>query len=285
MWGANGMTITGAARLAGVMGWPVSHSLSPELHNFWLREYNIDGVYIPLAVTPEAFECSLVALSQLGFAGVNVTVPHKEAAYSAVEETDRLADRIGAVNTIVFNKNGQIRGTNTDGFGFVESLRNKVPEWSESAGPAVVLGAGGAARAIVAALQDEGMSEIRIVNRTVARGEQLATEFGSPLITVAWRERADALDGAALVVNTTTLGMIGKPPLELALDYLPLDAVVNDIVYAPQMTTLLTKAMARGNPVVGGLEMLLHQARPGFALWFGTEPEVTDRLRAAVKSG
>ena len=279
------MTITGAARLAGVMGWPVSHSLSPALHNFWLRKYDIDGVYIPLAVTPESFVGSLVALSQLGFAGVNVTVPHKEAAYSAVDERDRLAERIGAVNTIAFNKDGRIRGTNTDGFGFVEGLRSKAPEWQGSAGPAVVLGAGGAARAIVAALQDEGVSEIRIVNRTAARGKQLVTEFGSPLISVAWRERADALDGAALVVNTTTLGMIGKPPLDLALDYLPLGAVVNDIVYAPLMTTLLKMAMARGNPVVDGLEMLLHQARPGFSLWFGTEPEVTDRLRVAVKSG
>ena len=279
------MTITGAARLAGVMGWPVSHSLSPVLHNFWLREYNIDGAYIPLAVTPETFERSLVALSLLGFAGVNVTVPHKETAYSAVDETDRLAKRIGAVNTIAFDKDGQTWGTNTDGFGFVECLRSKMPEWLGSAGPSVVLGAGGAARAIVAALQDEGVSEIRIVNRTAARGERLAMEFGSPLISVAWRERADALDGAALVVNTTTLGMVGKPPLDLALDYLPLGAVVNDIVYAPLMTPLLTMAVARGNIVVDGLEMLLHQARPGFALWFGTEPEVTDRLRAAVKSG
>ena len=285
MWGASGMNITGAARLAGVMGWPVSHSLSPALHNYWLRDYDIDGVYIPLAVAPEAFECSLAALALLGFAGVNVTVPHKEAAYSVVDERDRQAERIGAVNTIVFDEDGQVRGANTDGFGFVESLRSKAPEWSGSAGPAVVLGAGGAARAIVAALQDEGVSEIRIVNRTAARGKQLATEFGSPLLSVAWRERAEALDGAALVVNTTTLGMVGKPPLDLALDYLPLGAVVNDIVYAPLMTPLLATAMARGNPAVDGLEMLLHQARPGFKLWFGSEPKVTNRLRAAMKSG
>ncbi len=277
------MTITGAARLAGVMGWPVSHSRSPVLHNFWLREYGIDGVYMPLAVAPEAFERALGALALLGFAGVNVTVPHKEAAFAAVDEMDRLAKRIGAVNTIVFDDDGGARGTNTDAFGFVESLRTRVPGWSGAAGPAVVLGAGGAARAIAAALQDDGAPEIRIVNRTAARGERLAEEFGSPLTSIAWRERAAALDGAALVVNTTTLGMAGKPPLDLALDHLPRDAVVNDIVYAPLMTPLLTAAAGRGNPVVDGLEMLLHQARPGFTQWFGAEPEVTDRLRAAVK--
>ena len=279
------MTITGAARLAGVMGWPVSHSRSPVLHNFWLREYGIDGVYMPLAVAPEAFEQALGALALLGFAGVNVTVPHKEAAFAAVDETDRLAERIGAVNTIVFDNDGRACGTNTDAFGFVEGLRNRVPGWSGAAGPAVVLGAGGAARAIVAALQDDGAPEIRIVNRTAARGERLAEEFGSPLTSVAWRERASALDGAALVVNTTTLGMAGNPPLDLALEHLPRDAVVNDIVYAPLMTPLLTAAAGRGNPVVDGMEMLLHQARPGFRHWFGVDPKVTDDLRTHVLEG
>jgi len=223
-------------------------------------------------------------LALLGFAGVNVTVPHKEAAYAAVDERDRLAERIGAVNTIVFNDDGRSHGSNTDAFGFVESLRTRVPGWFGAAGPAVVLGAGGAARAIVAALQDNGAPEIRIVNRTEERARGLVEEFGSPLSSIAWDERSAALDGAALVVNTTTLGMVGKPPLDLALDCLPRDAVVNDIVYAPMMTPLLTAAGARGNPVVDGLGMLLHQARPGFALWFGVEPEVTDRLRAAVMS-
>jgi shikimate dehydrogenase len=279
------MTITGAARLAGVMGWPVSHSRSPALHNFWLAEHGIDGVYVPLAVAPEEFERALRALPLLGFAGVNVTLPHKEAAFAAVDETNRLARRIGAVNTIVFDDDGAAHGSNTDAFGFIESLRAKSPGWSGAAGPAVVLGAGGAARAIVAALQDEAAPEIRIVNRTAKRAELLAEEFGSPSIAVAWRERHAALDGAALVVNTTTLGMAGNPPLELALDRLAPDAVVNDIVYVPPMTPLLAAAAARGNPAVGGLEMLLHQARPGFALWFGVEPEVTDRLRAAVGGG
>ncbi len=277
------MTITGAARLAGVMGWPVSHSRSPVLHNFWLREYAIDGVYMPLAVAPGSFERVLGALPLMGFAGVNVTVPHKEAAFATVDDTDRLAQRIGAVNTIVFDDDGRAHGSNTDAFGFIESLRTKVPGWSGAAGPAVVLGAGGAARAIVAALQDDGAPEIRIVNRTRDRARRLVEEFGSPLTDVAWQARADALDGAALVVNTTTLGMAGNPPLDLSLDSLPRDAVVNDIVYVPLETPLLTAATARGNPAVDGLEMLLHQARPGFARWFGTEPEVTDRLRATVR--
>ncbi len=277
------MNITGAARLAGVMGWPVSHSRSPALHNFWLAEHGIDGVYMPLAVAPEEFERALRALPLLGFAGVNVTVPQNEAAFAAVDETDRLARRIGAVNTIVFDDDGRARGGNTDAFGFVESLRARAPGWSGAAGPAVVLGAGGAARAIAVALQDQGAPEIRLVNRTAARAARLVEQLGSPLTAVAWRERDAALDGAALVVNTTTLGMAGNPPLDLSLDSLPTDAVVNDIVTKPLMTPLLAAAAGRGNPVVDGLEMLLHQARPGFALWYGAEPRVTDRLRAAVR--
>ncbi len=276
------MTITGAARLAGVMGWPVAHSRSPVLHNFWLHEHGIDGVYVPLAVAPEAFDAALRALPGLGFAGVNVTVPHKQAAFAAVDQADRLARRIGAVNTIVFDGDGRALGSNTDAFGFIESLRAKAPGWTGAAGPAVVLGAGGAARAIAVALQDAGVAEIRIVNRTAERAARLVEELGAPLAAVAWAARAEALDGAALVVNTTTLGMAGQPALDLALDALVLDAVVNDIVYAPLMTPLLAAAAARGNVIVDGLEMLLHQARPGFALWFGTEPEVTDRLRAVV---
>jgi shikimate dehydrogenase len=277
------MTITGAARLAGLMGWPVSHSRSPVLHNFWLRAYDIDGAYVPLAVAPEAFERALRALPLLGFAGVNVTVPHKEAAFAAVDETDDLARRIGAVNTIVFDDDGRAHGANSDAFGFIESLRTRAPGWSGPAGPAVVLGAGGAARAIVVALQDAGAPEIRLVNRTAERAARLVEEFGAPLTGVAWNERDAALDGAALLVNTTTLGMTGNPALDLSLDALPRDAVVNDIVYVPLETPLLRAAVARGNPVVDGLEMLLHQARPGFARWFGVEPEVTDRLRAAVR--
>lgn len=278
------MMVTGNAILAGVMGWPVTHSRSPILHNHWLETYGIDGVYVPLGVAPAQFETALRALPSLGFAGVNVTVPHKEAAFAVVDEADSLARRIGAVNTVVIGADGRLAGSNTDGFGFLESLAAAAPAWSGAAGPAVVVGAGGASRAIIVALQDSGAPEIRVVNRTAERAERLVTEFGPPLTAVPWDQRAAALDGAALLVNTTSLGMAGQEALDLGLDALPDAAVVNDIVYVPLETPLLTAAAARGNPTVGGLEMLLHQARPGFAAWFGREPEVTDALREAVRA-
>lgn len=279
------MIITGRARLAGVMGWPVAHSRSPRLHNYWLDSYGIDGAYVPLPVAPEKFEQALRALPDLGFAGINVTVPHKEAAFKNVDECDRIAHRIGAVNTIIVTGNGTLNGSNTDAYGFAESLRARAPGWRGDAGPAVVLGAGGASRAIIAALQDAGAPEIRILNRTQERAEKVASEFGPPVVPVSWTGRAKALAGAALLVNTTTLGMSGQPPLDLALDDLPADAVVNDIVYHPLTTPLLSAAAARGNPTVDGLEMLLHQARPGFAAWFGRAPEVTSALRVFVGEG
>lgn len=279
------MIITGRARLAGVMGWPVAHSRSPRLHNYWLDSYGIDGAYVPLAVAPETFERALRALPDLGFAGANVTVPHKEAAFKSVDECDPIARRVGAVNTIIVTGDGTLTGSNTDAYGFSESLRTRAPGWRGDAGPAVVLGAGGASRAIIAALQDAGAPEIRLVNRTQERAEKVAAEFGPPVTPVAWMERAEALAGAALLVNTTTLGMDGQPPLELALDDLPAGAVVNDIVYDPLTTPLLAAAAARGNTTVDGLEMLLHQARPGFEAWFGRPPKVTDALRAFVGEG
>ena len=273
------MTITGKARLAGVMGWPVSHSRSPLLHNHWLDEYGIDGAYVPLAVAPDRFESALRALGQLGFAGANVTVPHKEAALRSVDEASPAARRIGAVNTIVIGADGRVAGDNSDGFGFLNAIGQAAPFWRPGLGPAVVVGAGGAARAILAALQDTGAPEIRLVNRSPARAEALAGEFGAPIRAVRWDERRAVLDGAALLVNATTLGMTGHPPLDLPLDALPPDAVVNDVVYAPLRTPLLEAAAARGNPAVDGLGMLLHQARPGFAAWFGREPEVTAAAR------
>ena len=276
------MKITGKARKAGVMGWPVGHSRSPLLHNFWLDRYGIDGVYMPIGVEPGEFEAALNSLPRLGFAGVNVTVPHKEAAFRAVDRTDDVARRIGAVNTIVIGDG--LTGSNTDAFGFTESLRACAPEWRADGGPVVVLGAGGAARAILVALQDLGVGEIRLANRTDGRARAVADELGPPLGVVAWDEREAALAGASLLVNTTTLGMEGNPPLPMGLDDLPGDAVVADIVYAPLETPLLTAAGARGNAAIGGLEMLLHQARPGFAAWFGREPEVTDELRAIVRA-
>ncbi len=273
--------ISGAARLAGVMGWPVAHSRSPLLHGFWLDQYRIDGAYVPMAVRPEDLATALHALPRLGFAGCNLTLPHKEQALDLVDRLDPIARRIGAVNTIVVI-DGKLEGRNTDAFGFIENLRTALPGWNAAAGPAVVLGAGGAARAVLVGLLDQGAPEIRLVNRGRERAESLARSLGGAIRVVDWRERADALDGAALLVNTTSLGMSGQPPLELALDALPGTALVHDIVYAPLETPLLAAARRRGNAAVDGLGMLLHQARPGFLAWFGTMPEVSPALRAAV---
>jgi shikimate dehydrogenase len=274
------MIISGEARIAGVVGWPVGHSKSPRLHNFWLERYAIDGAYVPLAVAPDDFEAALRGLKALGFAGVNVTVPHKQAALAAADEVDEAARRIGAVNVLEIGPGGALMGSNSDGYGFLENLRAGADGFDAASGPAVVIGAGGAARAVCVALCDAGAPEIRIVNRTGPRAEALAGELDGVGTAVRWAERAAALDGAALVVNATSLGMAGQPPLDLDLDALAGDAVVNDIVYAPLTTPLLARAAARGNRVVDGLGMLIHQARPAFAAWFGRDPEVTDAVRA-----
>ncbi|MGE0745750.1 MAG: shikimate dehydrogenase [Rhodospirillales bacterium] len=275
------MIITAKARIAGVMGWPVAHSRSPRLHNHWLERYGIDGVYVPLPVRPEDFATAARLLPRIGFAGANVTVPHKEAAFAAADRCDPIARRIGAVNTLVVDGD-VLLGHNTDAFGFIESLRADVPDWRGADGPAAVIGAGGAARAVCVALQDAGVPEIRVVNRTRARAAALVAALGAPLVAVDWADRTTALADAALLVNTTTLGMAGQPPLDLALDRLPVSAVVNDIVYVPLETPLLAAARARGNAVVDGLGMLLHQARPGFAAWFGRMPDVDAELRRFV---
>ncbi|MEE2722030.1 MAG: shikimate dehydrogenase [Pseudomonadota bacterium] len=275
------MNFSGAAIVAGVCGWPIKHSRSPRIHNFWLKKYGIDGVYVPFAISPDRAADAFRALPDLDIAGLNVTVPNKEEAFRAMHETDRWAQRLKAVNTIVV-RDGVLFGTNTDAFGFLESLRRSRPGWRADKGPVVVLGAGGAARAIVAGLQDEGAPDIRIANRTAERAQALASEFGDPVRPVGWEDRADALDGSVLLVNTSSLGMEGQPPLDIALDALPVEAVVYDIVYVPLETPLLAAARARGNPAVDGLGMLLHQARPGFRDWFGTEPEVDEALRDHV---
>lgn len=279
------MTITGRTRLAGIMGWPISHSRSPALHNFWLVEHGVDGVYVPLAVRPEQLPQALRALPVLGFRGCNLTIPHKQMAVSIVDRIDPLARRIGAVNTVVVAADGTLEGSNTDVFGFRASLREEVPEWNAEAGPAVVLGAGGAARAVVAAVLEAGVPEVRLVNRTQARAEQMAEELGadSRRISVrAWCERNTAQDGAGLLVNTTSLGMTGQPELDIDLSALPGHAVVADIVYVPLETGLLAAARRRGLRTVDGLGMLLHQGRPGFEAWFGRPVRVTRELRAAV---
>lgn len=272
--------ITGAAKLAGVMGWPVKHSRSPALHGYWLAEYGVDGLYAPLSVRPEDLAAALRALPRLGFAGVNLTVPHKEAALAIVDRVDPAARRIGAVNTVTVAADGALEGRNTDVYGFIAHLRQEQPSWQADA-PAVVLGAGGAARAVVVALIDAGVSEIRILNRTRARADALA-DLGAAVTPRDWDARAAALDSAGLLVNTTTLGMSGQPPLEIDLKALLARATVYDIVYAPLQTDLLARAKARGNAVVDGLGMLLHQARPAFHAFFGVDPAVTPALRAHV---
>lgn len=274
--------LTGKAKLAGVIGWPVSHSRSPALHGFWLREHRIDGAYVPFAVRPENLAAALRGLAALGFRGANVTLPHKEQAMALVDSASDTARRIGAVNTIVIEADGSLTGDNTDAFGFIENLREGARGFDAKAGPAVVVGAGGAARAILVALADAGAPEIRLVNRTDARAETLATSLGGKIRVVGWNDRGGALDGAALLVNSTTQGMTGHDALDLDLARLPKTALVNDIVYVPVETPLLAAARARGNPVVDGVGMLLHQARPGFERWFGTKPSVTTGLRDAV---
>lgn len=279
------MTTSGKTIKAGVMGWPVEHSLSPRLHGYWLEEYGIDGTYTAIPAPPDEFTAVLRGLVEQGFAGVNVTVPHKETAALAVDDLDDNARRLGAVNTIVVNSDGSLSGSNTDGFGFMENLKTGAPGWSAEDGRAVILGAGGAARAIAAALLDAGVSALRLANRTQARAEQLAADIGGAIEVVPWQDRAISLEGAALLINTTTLGMTGNAPLDLDLGLLPAQAVVTDIVYVPLETPLLADASKRGNRTVDGLGMLLHQARPGFQKWFGVEPAVTPGLRAAVLEG
>jgi shikimate dehydrogenase len=273
-------TLSGSAKLAGVIGWPVAHSRSPRLHGFWLARHGIDGAYVPLAVPPGRLAEAVRGLLAAGFRGANVTLPHKEAALSLCDEVEESARRAGAVNTLRF-EGGRILGSNTDGWGFLESLREQAPGFDPRSGPAVVLGAGGAARAIAAALQDAGCPRIVLVNRTRPRAEALAAALGGAV------EVADhpPLAEAALLVNTTSLGMVGQPPLEIDLAPLPAAAVVADIVYVPLQTPLLAAARARGLVAVDGLGMLLHQARPGFAAWFGVMPQVDAELRAFVAQG
>lgn len=268
--------------LAGVLGWPIAHSRSPRLHRHWLKRYGIEGDYITLGIEPRDFEAAFRALPLLGFRGVNVTIPHKETVLRLATKVSDRAALIGAANTITFREDGSIYADNTDGYGFLENLRHGAPGWRASEGPALVLGAGGAARAIISALLSDGAPEIRLTNRTRSRAEFLAGEFGARVKVVDWLHAEDALDGVATVVNTTSLGMTGQPPLQFSLKRAPKTAMVNDIVYSPLMTPLLEEAQSRRMRWVDGLGMLLHQGRPGFEAWFGVAPEVDDELRAAV---
>ncbi len=279
------MKITGSTRVAGIMGWPVAHSRSPLLHGFWLDETGVDGAYLPLPVRPENLEQALRALPALGFRGCNLTIPHKQAALRVADRVDLLARRIGAANTVIVAADGSLEASNTDVFGFRENLREQAPDWNASVGAAVVLGAGGSARAVLAALAAAGVGEVRLVNRTRNRAEAVAdalSEGGLRISTHSWGEANAVLEGAGLLVNTTSLGMAGEPPLELDLALLPRSAPVVDIVYVPLETGLLATARRRGHPVVDGLGMLLHQGRPGFEAWFGAKVRVSRELRGAI---
>lgn len=270
--------------LAGVMGWPISHSRSPKIHNYWLARYGLAGAYAPLAIEPAHLEAALRALPALNFAGCNLTIPHKEAALSIVDQIDETARRVGAVNCVVVTEDSALEGRNYDGFGFTASLRAAAPMWRADAGAAIVIGAGGAARAVIAGLIDAGATDIRLFNRTRERAERLAADFGPSVAVHAWEEREAGLDGAGLLVNTTSQGMVGQPPLDLRLDALPVTALVSDIVYAPLETPLLAAARVRGVATVDGIGMLIHQARPAFRDWFGVMPEATPELRAVLEA-
>ncbi len=268
--------------LAGVIGSPIAHSKSPQLHGHWLKTHGIPGYYIPMDVAADDLANVLKTLPKMGFVGVNITVPHKELALELADLVTDRATLIGAANTLIFRKDGKIHADNTDGYGFIQNLRQNAPDWNPKSGPAAVLGAGGAARAIVASLLDVGVPEILISNRTRVRAEALQSEFGKRIQVVDWVQVGNMLEEAVTVVNTTSLGMLGKPPLRVPLDGLRKGTLVTDIVYAPLKTRLLIEAEKAGCVTVDGLGMLLHQAVPAFERWFGVRPTVDSATRAAA---
>ena len=269
--------------LAGVMGWPVMHSRSPLMHNYWFDQLGLAGSYVPLGIEPGTLAAALRALHPLGFSGCNLTIPHKQEAMRIVEEVDETARRIGAISCVVVRSDGTLFGTNNDWFGFINNLKQEQPDWRANAGPVAVIGAGGGSRAVCYGLMREGATEIRLVNRTEARADDIAREFGSPIRVLPWASRHEALDGVALAVNTTSQGMVGQSPLDIDLDRLPRSALVADIIYVPLETPFLAAARARGNRTSNGLGMLLHQGRPAWKLWFDIEPVVTAELRERME--
>lgn len=270
--------------IAGLIGWPVAHSRSPVIHNHWLARYGIAGRYVLFPVPPEQLADALKGVAALRLRGCNVTTPHKQAVLPLIDDVDPLAKRIGAVNTIVVQDDGSLRGFNNDGNGFVQGIRDAKSDWRPETGPITVIGAGGAARAVVGALAVQGAREIRVVNRTYERAQDLQSLFGPPVTAVRWEAREAALEGIALLANATSQGMAGKPALDLALDRLPARAIVGDLIYTPSETPLLAAARARGNLTVNGLGMLLNQARPAFHAWFGVMPEITPELVRALEA-
>lgn len=273
------MTDENRIPLAGVIGSPVSHSKSPRLHTHWLRKYGLPGYYIPMDITQSALHEAIRALPRLGFVGVNITIPHKETVLSLADLVTDRAALIGAANTLIFRKDGKLHADNTDGYGFIENLRQGAPGWKPTSGPAAVIGAGGAARAVVASMIEVGVPEVRLANRTRARADALRAEFGGKVTVYEWVQAGNMLEGAVTVVNTSSLGMAGKPDFRVPLDALSPDAVVNDLVYTPLDTAFLKRAREIGCTTVDGLGMLLHQGAPAFERWFGQRPEVDDALR------
>ena len=268
--------------LAGVIGSPIAQSKSPQLHKHWLKTYGLQGFYIPMDIASADLRDVLLMLPKMGFVGINVTAPHKEAVLQLADLVTDRATLIGAANTLIFRKDGKIHADNTDGYGFLENLKSGAPQWVPKSGPAVVLGAGGAARAVVASLLDAGVPEILISNRTRIRAEKLVDDFGHRLQVVDWIQAGNVLEEAVLTVNTTSLGMIGKPELRVPLDGLRKGTIATDLVYAPLQTNFLREAAAQGCTTVDGLGMLLHQAVPAFERWFGQRPVVDSATRAAA---
>jgi shikimate dehydrogenase len=261
--------------IAGLLGWPVAHSRSPVIHNHWLAQHDIPGRYVLFPVPPEKLAAAVRGIATLGLRGCNVTTPHKQAIFPLLDRVDELAQRIGAVNTVVVERDGSLTGFN-------QSLKDVDPKWRPDSGPIAVLGAGGAARAVVASLAAQGAKEIRLTNRTLEKAKEIADAVGPAVKVLPWDQREEGLDGVALLANTTSLGMAGKPPLEISLARLPRHALVGDLIYIPPETPLLAVARVRGNVTVNGLGLLLNQARPAFNAWFGVMPEITPALKQAI---
>jgi len=269
--------------MAGVMGWPVLHSRSPLMHNYWMAQQGLAGTYVFLEIKPGALEAALRAMHPLGFYGCNLTIPHKLDAMNIVDEVDDVARKIGAISCVVVREDGSLFGTNNDWLGFIGNLKQQQPAWRADAGPVAVIGAGGGGRAVCYALLQQGATEIRLINRTSEKAAAIAGEFGGPIQVLPWADRHDALDGVAMAVNVTSQGMVGEPALDLRLDRLSQSALATDIIYTPLESPFLAAARERGNRTINGLGMLLHQGPPAWKMWFDVEPTVTAELRERME--